>query len=69
MGAIATAICMFFTVGEWILVQFGILVNRHWNYVYTFLTYGMFIVLMAWIARWFVHLDKGGSNKLERDRV
>jgi hypothetical protein len=56
----AMSICIFLTVNDWILVQFGILVYHQWNYVYAFLDYGMFIVLMAWIARWFVRLDKGG---------
>ncbi|MFC4799643.1 hypothetical protein ACFPA1_09765 [Neobacillus sp. GCM10023253] len=58
---IAATICLFLTVNDWILVQFGILEYRQWNYVFAFLDYGMFIVLMAWTARWFVRLDKGGS--------
>lgn len=58
----AAAICLFLTVNDWILVQFGILVYRQWNYIFAFLDYGMFIVLMAWTARWFVRLDKGGSR-------
>lgn len=57
---IAAAICLFLTINDWILVQLGILVYRHWNYVYAFLSYGLFILLMAGIARWFVGPGNGG---------
>lgn len=66
---IAAAICLFLTLNEWGLVQFGILEYRRWNYGFAFLEYGMFIILVAWLARWFVGLDRGNSGNLASDRV
>lgn len=66
---IAAAICMFLTLDDWVLVQFGILEYRRWNYLFAFLDYGMFIVVMAWVARWFVGLERGDSGNLESGRL
>lgn len=60
---IAAAICTFLTVNDWILVQFGILMYRQWNYAYAFLEFGLFIILVAWIARWFVGLERRGLRQ------
>lgn len=36
---------------------------RRWNEFYAALMYGGFIVLMWWIARWFIGLEKGEPKK------
>lgn len=64
--AIAAAVCLFLVFNDWILLWCQILVYRQWNSFYAFIDYGIFIIVLRWIARWFVLLDKGGIEELER---
>lgn len=41
----------------------GLISFQKWNEFYSFLMYGVSMVLMWWITRWFIGLDKGEVNK------
>lgn len=60
---IALAICLFITIDDWLYLSTGIVEYRKWNYILAFLDYGLFIVVMAWIARWFIHINRGGNEQ------
>lgn len=61
---IALVICLFLTINDWIYLSLDIVEYRKWNYIYAFIDYGLFIVIIAWIARWFVLLHRGGMEKV-----
>jgi hypothetical protein len=60
---IAAAICVFLNANDWLLQWLRIIVYRQWNFLYAFLDFSLFIVILAWIARWFVRLDGGGRSQ------
>lgn len=62
---IAAGVCLFLTINDQILLGLGILVYNKWNTLFAFLDYGAFIIVMAWIARWFVHLKEKELKKHE----
>lgn len=63
-GAAAT-ILVFLCLEDQIYLWTGILTFHKWNEFYSALMYGVFMLLVWWIARWFIGLDKGEIQKNE----
>ncbi|MNO30234.1 hypothetical protein D3C76_201690 [compost metagenome] len=51
---------LFLCVEDRIYLMADLITYQSWNELYSFLMYSVFIVLIWWIARWFVGLDRGG---------
>ncbi len=60
---LSATILLFLCVEDRIYLGAGLIIYRRWNEFYSALMYGAFMVLMWWIARWFVGLDRGGFKK------
>ncbi len=58
---------LFLCVEDRIYLMTGLISYERWNELYSFLMYGAFIILIWWIASWFVALEKEDSKKYERD--
>ncbi|GGE52673.1 hypothetical protein GCM10011391_34400 [Pullulanibacillus camelliae] len=60
MGSIIMVLLM---ANDWIMQRFRLIFFHHWNFLYSFLMYGVFIVVLAFIARWFIRLERGGLKQ------
>lgn len=65
--ALTAVIIAVLILGDYLMRWTDMIEFVRWNVVYSVLMYGIFIVSIAWIERWFVKLDKGdtivhGSN-------
>jgi len=53
----------FLCVSDRVYLWAGLITYRRWNEFYAALMYGVFMILMWWIARWFSGLEKGEVKK------
>jgi hypothetical protein len=61
--AIVAVILLVLCGADRIYLWTGILTYIKWNEFYSALMYGAFIVMIWWIARWFLALEKGESKR------
>ena len=60
---LSVIIVAFLCTANRIFLWADLITYRKWNEFYAALMYGGLIVLMWWIARWFIGLNKGEFNK------
>jgi hypothetical protein len=64
-STILLSLCLFDRVYLWA----DLLNYQHWNEFYSALMYEAFMVLVWWIARWFIGLDKEDANHREHRSI
>lgn len=62
---LSATILLFLCLEDRIYLWAGLITFRRWNEFYSALMYGAFMVLVCWVARWFVGLGGGGFKKHE----
>ncbi|WP_286230239.1 hypothetical protein [Neobacillus mesonae] len=60
---LAAAIYLFFMINERLLLSLGIIVYHNWNMFFASINYILFIIVLAQITRWFIHLERGVIKK------
>ena len=60
---LSATILLFLCLFDQVYLWANLLVFHRWNEVYSALMYGVFMLVVWWIARWFIGLDKGGFKK------
>lgn len=60
---LSSIILLFLCGADRIYLGLGLIHYVRWNELYSAIMYGLFMVVIWWIARWFIGLDKGGSMK------
>ncbi|HEO8421985.1 hypothetical protein [Niallia sp. FSL W8-0635] len=61
----AATILVFLCLEDQIYLWTGILTFHKWNEFYSALMYVVFMLVVWWVARWFIGLDKGESQNNE----
>ena len=60
---IGLVILVILVADDWMMIRLALIDFRQWTFLNSFLMYVVFIMVMAWIARWFVRLDRGGLRQ------